>query len=202
MNQKELEEKSESLANSLIFSDFGSNNDLKTVSLYGEVEENICHAIVLFFYNYKASMSKTESESEIDPIDFIISTEGGNVQDMFSVYDCMRDIKKECDIQTYGVGKVMSAGVLLLAGGTKGKRRIGKHCRLMLHAVSGGHFGSLNDLEVDIGEVRWYQTQFIRALAKETNLSQKKVREIFYSKTDTYFDARQALEWGIVDEVV
>ncbi|SVE02928.1 uncharacterized protein METZ01_LOCUS455782, partial [marine metagenome] len=197
----EPEEENDSITNSLTLSDFGIN-DLKTISLYGEVEENICHEIISFFYNYKALIPKEEIKSEKETIDFIVSTEGGNVQDMFAIYDCMRDIKKECDIQTYGVGKVMSAGVLLLAGGTKGKRKIGKHCRLMLHAVSGGHFGSLNELEVDIKEVRWYQTQFIRALAKETKLSQKKVREIFYSKTDTYFDAQQALKWGMVDEVV
>ena len=72
----------------------------------------------------------------------------------------------------------------------------------MLHAVSGGHFGSLRELEVDIREVRWYQAQFAKALAIETKLSEKQIKAIFRKKTDTYFDAQQAVEWGIADEIV
>ena len=72
----------------------------------------------------------------------------------------------------------------------------------MLHAISGGHFGSLKELETDIKEVKWYQTQYAKALADETNLTEKKIRAIFRKKTDTYFDAQQAVEWGIADEIV
>ena len=80
----------------------------------------------------KKKMKKPEVKTYLSlPIDFIVSTEGGSVTDMFAVYDCMRDVRKGlCEINTFGVGKVMSAGILLLAGGTKGKRRIGRHCRL------------------------------------------------------------------------
>ena len=58
------------------------------------------------------------------------------------------------------------------------------------------------ELETDIKEVRWYQKQFIEALASETKLSKREITNIFRRKTDTYFDAQKALEWGIVDEIV
>ena len=56
----------------------------------------------------------------------------------------------------------------------------------MLHSISGGHFGSLKELEVDIKEVRWFQDQYAKALAAETSLSERQIKNIFRKKTDTY----------------
>jgi len=167
----------------------------RTIGVYGEIDETHAKTTLGALY----ALSTLDKE---EPIDFLISTEGGNVQDMFSIYDCIRDVRETLEIKTFGIGKVMSAGVLLLAAGTKGKRRVGRHCRLMLHPVSGGHFGSIKELESDIREVRWYQEQFIKAIIEETKLDRREIRKIFRSKTDTYFDAEQAVEWGIADEVV
>ena len=181
---------------------------LRTYGIYGEINEEQGRNVTLALHLLRDTgfiegiEDDKDAEGSYDPIDLIISTEGGNVQDMFSIYDCMRAIKLDCDIQTFGVGKVMSAGILLLAGGTKGQRKIGKHCRLMMHSVQGGHFGSLKELETDIREVRWYQEQFIKALVEETKLSYKELKTIFRKKTDTYFDATQAVKWGIADEIV
>jgi|TARA_R110000824_G_scaffold52075_2_gene144799 ATP-dependent Clp protease, protease subunit len=192
---------------------FSSEPKSRILGLYGEVNEESCKTAVASIYYFRDSgvieevvESEEDEESVVkisnSPINFIVSTEGGSVTDMFAVYDCMRDVRKDCEIISFGVGKVMSAGVLLLAGGTKGKRKVGRNCRLMLHAISGGHFGSLKELETDIREVRWYQTQYVKALADETNMSEKQIRTIFRKKTDTYFDAEQAVKWGIADEMV
>ena len=192
---------------------FGSDYIPRIVSLYGEVNELSCKNAVAGFYSLHDSGAVEEVvECEEDeeavvktshlPIDFIISTEGGSVSDMFALYDCMRDVRKECEINCFGIGKIMSAGVLLLAGGSKGKRKVGKNCRLMLHSISGGHFGSLKELEVDIKEVRWFQNQYAKALAAETLLTERQIKNIFRRKTDTYFDAETAVKWGIADEVV
>ena len=194
----------------LMFSDLlgGGDTQSRITGIFGEISEDSCKNVLsdLFMVkekDHKDRMLSEEKESiEIPPIEFIISTEGGNVQDMFSVYDCIRIIKDLVDIETFGLGKVMSAGILLLAAGTKGKRKVGKYCRLMMHSVQGGQFGSIMELETDIKEVRWYQNQFINALASETKLSKREVTNIFRRKTDTYFDAEKALEWGIVDEIV
>jgi len=185
----------------------------RLLGMYGEVNEERAKAAVASLYYFRdTGLIEEEINSEEDeetviktsylPIDFIVSTEGGSVTDMFALYDCMREVRKDCEIISFGVGKVMSAGVLLLAGGTKGKRKVGRNCRLMLHAIAGGQFGSLKELETDIKEVRWYQSQYIKALAQETTLKEKEIKAIFRKKTDTYFDAYQAVEWGIADEVV
>jgi len=178
-----------------------SSEESRTVHLYGEVNEENCKNLISALYYLKTNVKLAEDE-EISPIDVLVSTEGGSVQEMFSVYDSIRDLRKEVEIKTYGIGKVMSAGILLLACGTNGSRKVGRNCRLMLHPVSGGQFGSLKELEVDLKEVRWYENQLIKSLASESKLKESEVKEIFDRKTDTYFDAEQALEWGIVDEIV
>ena len=198
-----------------VFPDLPSEIKNRTAALYGEVNEEQCKLLLGSLYYYRDAIRAETEETELleqsgsdsippkpSPIEIVISTEGGSVHDMFAVYDCIREVKKECKIHTLGVGKVMSAGVLLLASGTKGLRSVGKHCRLMLHAVSGGQYGSLKELAIDLKEVKWHQEQFIKALTSETKLTEKKIRSIFRKKTDTYFDAEQALEWGIVDEII
>jgi ATP-dependent Clp endopeptidase proteolytic subunit ClpP len=209
--KEETQEQEPKLNDLIVFPNFDLDSKSRTVGIYGEVNEEHCKGAVTALYYFRDTGEIEEPEDEEDeqnlkksylPIDFIVSTEGGSVSDMFAVYDCMRDVKKTCEINTFGVGKVMSAGILLLAGGTQGKRRIGRHCRLMLHSVSGGHFGSLKELEVDLREVKWYQIQFTKALITETKLSEKEIKAIFRKKTDTYFDAEQAVKWGIADEIV
>lgn len=199
-----------SLENLMLLSELSNElPSVRSISAYGEINEEQGKIITTSLNCLKELGRKEEpnekmgvSDISYEPIDLLLSTEGGNVQDMFAIYDCMRDIRKECDINTFGVGKVMSAGILLLAGGSPGKRRVGKHCRLMMHSVQGGHFGSIKELETDIREVRWYQEQFIKALVEETKLSYKELKSIFRKKTDTYFDAEQAVKWGIADEIV
>ena len=184
----------------------------RTTGLYGTVDEDKCRDLISSLYYLKetgvietienATSENPTRTTTYDPIEFIISTEGGSVQDMFSVYDVVRDIRQNFEIGMFGMGKVMSAGVLLLASGTKGKRKVGRNCRLMLHAISGGQFGSLKELEVDIKEVKWYKARYIACLAEETGMSERKIRSLFRKKTDTFFDAQQAVEWGIADEII
>ena len=97
-------------------------DDSRAIQLYGEVNEENCKNLVAALYYLKANTKPLEDES-IPPIDILLSTEGGSVQDMFSVYDCVRDVSKEIDVTVFGMGKVMSAGILLLACGTKGKTK-------------------------------------------------------------------------------
>lgn len=186
----------------------------RIVGLYGVIEEEKCAGIISMMYHMRETgkhmvpvdpeQPEGELKVEIDPIEFLISTEGGLVTDMFSVYDVMRDLAKDCQISTFGVGKVMSAGVLLLAAGVKGKRRVGKHCRLMLHAISSGNYGPIHDLQNTTKEAQVLEKAYITELCALSygKLTPKKIKALFRKKVDIYFDAQTALQWGIVDEIV
>ena len=151
---------------------------------------------------YKLSDPKDENSDILvnyAPFEFVISTLGGNAQEMFGLHDLMRVIREDCDIHTVGLGKVFSAGTLLLASGTKGKRRIGKNCRVMIHAVLGGNHGSIHNLENEMDEIRWTQDRYIEAMVEETNMSKAHLKRILNRKVNAYFTAEEAVELGIAD---
>ena len=186
-----------------------NNINSRLIGLYGPIDEDRCREMIAGLYYLKESGKETIVDEEkkaiinhYSPIKFLISTEGGVVADAFAVYDVMRDVQKDCEIHTFGVGVVMSAGVLLLAAGTKGQRRIGKNCRLMIHQITSGNYGHLEDLEASFNEARWCQEQYIEELCKLTKLTKNKMLSIFKKKVDFYFDSVTALKFGIVDEIV
>jgi len=184
---------------SLLLSAEQAEDDLKLVSLYGDVDEEKCLEVIQAM-RILAAMRKEEGEEKLE-FEFLISTMGGSASDMFAIYDTMRMVKEECEVVTRGVGKVMSAGVLLLAAGTKDKRLIGKNCRLMLHSVVSGHIGELHNLENELEEVQWTQSQYVKALADETNMTEKYIKNLLNRKVNVYLTAEEAVEYGIADEV-
>jgi len=184
---------------------------MRLIGLYGDLEEETASDTVFGLFALK-ELGKKEvpidpenPESELiikyEPFEFLISTFGGIAMDMFAIYDTLRLIRDDCEIHTIGMGKVMSAGVLLLAAGTKGKRRIGKNCRVMLHSVTGGHHGTYHNLENEFEEVKWIQEQHISALIAETNMTKKYLKRLLARKINVYFTAEEAVKLGIADEI-
>lgn len=186
--------------------------ELRMTGIYGDVTEDRCSEAVyglmaLHLTGTEKVLSNPEDEnSEIietyQPIDFIISSHGGLAADMFSVYDVIRDLRDRTPIHTKGLGKVMSAGVLLLASGTKGERRIGKYCRVMIHGVMAGQHGYLADVENEFKETRAIQKMYVKALSDETNMSETYVRKLMNRKTNVYLDAEEAVKLGIADIIL
>lgn len=136
------------------------------------------------------------------PIDFVISTPGGRAVDMFSIYDTMRMVRKDCEISTFGLGQVMSAGTLLLAAGTKGKRKIGKHTRVMIHQVSAGTAGPHHEMINEIAEIEHTQKQYIKCLAAETKMTEGMIKKLFERKVNIYLSAEEAVKYGFADIIV
>ena len=168
--------------------------DMHIIFLYGVIDEEKCEEIAVTMI--------AGAYTENSTIKFVISSCGGQATEMFSIYDVMRNVRQDIDISTIGLGKVMSAGVLLLAAGSKGKRKIGKHCKLMIHNISSAMEGSISDLKNDVGELERIENLYIKALSKETNMSKKYIKKLFEQKVDIYLTAEEAVELGIVDEVI
>ncbi len=141
-------------------------DDIRAINCYGDISERMAAEVVqamLYFDHSKTSVVETEDGSMVEvkkPFKLYVSTHGGIVSDMFSIIDIMSTIKQGCDIETIGIGKVMSAGVLILASGTKGRRKIGKNCRVMLHSVISGHHGSFPNIENEMKETKELQNMY------------------------------------------
>jgi ATP-dependent Clp protease, protease subunit len=168
--------------------------ELRIIGLIGEVDEKKSEDII-----YALLMIASEGE---DDVDMYISSTGGAALDMFSIYDVMRLTKSKIDISTIGIGKVMSAAVILMAAGTKGKRKVAKNCRVMLHTVIAGTHGTLHDLENEMEEVKYTQEKYIEILCKETKLTRAKLKKMFARNVNVYLSAEEAVEYGIADEVI
>ena len=145
---------------------------------------------------------KIYSGESPEPVEFYVNSAGGVASDMFAIYDFMRQSREGMEIHTHGLGKVMSAAVLLLAAGTKGERKIGKYCRVMIHSVIGGSSGALHDLKNEMKEIQAIQDMYIDALASETKLTKKKLKEMFSKNVNVYLSAEEAVKYGIADIIV
>jgi ATP-dependent Clp protease protease subunit len=164
------------------------------IKLYGTVNEDRCEDVIdqMLRYVYTGG----------DLIQFMISTHGGLVSEMFSVYDIMRVAREDAIITTLGLGKVMSAGVLLLAAGTKGYRQIGANCQIMIHSLKAEQGGYISTMNNDLEHLKSLEERYIRALSKETNMSKKYIRKLFDKKLDVFLTAEEAVDLGIADEII
>lgn len=188
-----------------------SEPDIRTIGLYGEVEEKKVAEIIGALIQLAATAEVEEpinpenpeegTQVVAEPIEFILSTPGGSADDMLSLYDMMRVVRDQCEIHTVGIGKVMSAGVLILAAGTKGKRRLGRNCRVMIHSVIGGNAGSFHNLENEMEEIRHMQKTYVKLLAAETKMTEAQLNKMINKKVNVYLSAEEAVELGIADEV-
>jgi ATP-dependent Clp endopeptidase proteolytic subunit ClpP len=183
---------------------------MRTIGLVGDVDEEKAGELIYGMLTLKEYGKiphdpdvKTKNKKQLyEPFEFYLSTHGGSAPDMFAIYDVMRQVRKDCEIHTIGLGKVMSAGVLLLAAGTKGKRKIGKHCRVMIHSVLAGNEGPLHNLENEMNEIRWTQERYIKALIEETKMSQATINKLLQKHVNIYLSAEEAVKYGIADEVI
>ena len=178
---------------------------LRVIGLFGDVNEQSCAEVAqnLLSLGKQGEIPKNEREDKYShpPIEFYVNTHGGSASDMFAIYDMMRATKKKCEIHTVGVGKIMSAGVLLLAAGTKGKRKIGANARVMIHSVLGGSEGPLFNLENEMNEIRFVQERYSKAIIRETNLTPASMKKLLERHVNIYLSAEEAVKYGIADEV-
>ena len=168
------------------------DGNARLVVLHGDVNEASISMVV-------AQLLALASQNH-KPIHLVISTYGGSVDEMFTLYDTIKFLP--CPVYTIALGKVMSAGVLLLASGTKGKRMIGKSARIMIHPVSGGVMGNVFEVVADTKEHKRLQDQMVNAICKESKMSKEQVEKIMKSGHDYYVLPEQAIKLGIVDKII
>jgi ATP-dependent Clp protease protease subunit len=172
--------------------------EIRSMALYGEIEEekaaDICVGLLM--------LSQKKEEDDLSPIDFYISTYGGNADDMFAIYDMMNMAKRYCEVHTIGIGKVMSAGVLLLANGSPGHRSVGKHCRIMIHSCNAGSVGDIHNLKNEMEQIQHQQEQYINALVEVSSLTKRQLNRLLDRKVNVYLTAQEAIEYGIADKII
>ena len=180
----------------------GDDPELRILGLFSDVEQEKIAEICQSMIYLNETNKNLKKDQEKKPIEFYVSTYGGNADDMFALYDLMNTIKETTEIHTIGLGKVMSAGVLILAAGTQGKRKIGRNCRVMIHNVVGGSYGALPNLTNEIEAIQQLQDDYVAALVENTKLSKKKLTKMLNEKVNIYLSAEEAVQHGIADIII
>ena len=155
------------------------------------IDDNVANLIM-------AQLLHLESEDPEKDIYVYINSPGGSITSLFAIYDTMKYIKP--DVATVCMGLAASAGAVILAGGTKGKRYSLPHARIMLHQPAGGAEGTSKDIEIQAKLITDMREQINGLLAEFTGQDVKKITED--TDRDFWMNAQEALDYGIVDEVL
>ena len=146
-----------------------------------------------------AQLIHLESENPDRDINIYINSPGGDITALFAIYDTMQFIRN--DIATICLGQAASAAAVVLAAGTKGKRLALPHSRVMLHQPYGQvGYGQVTDLEIAAREILRMRDLLEEILSHHTG----QPRERVHADTDRDFvmEAQEALEYGIIDDVI
>lgn len=135
---------------------------------------------------------------ETKDIHLYINSPGGYVTSGFAMYDCIKSLKS--DVSTICSGLAASMGSILLSAGTKGKRFIQPHARVMIHQPSGGARGQASDIEITAQEIIKTKELSAKILANNCGQSYEKVIKDF--NRDHWMGVEESVAYGIVDGIL
>jgi ATP-dependent Clp protease protease subunit len=163
----------------------------RIVFLGTPVDDNVGNLIM-------AQLLHLESEEPDKDINLYINSPGGDITALFAIYDTMQYVK--CDVSTTVMGQAASAAAVLLLAGARGKRFALPHSRVLLHQPHGQAGGQAVDIEIQAREIIRYRQLLDELIAEHTGQPLEKVGKD--TDRDYILTAQEAVEYGIVDEVI
>jgi ATP-dependent Clp protease protease subunit len=163
----------------------------RIILLQGEIYDGNANELVM-------KLLYLQSENRRKDIHFYINSPGGSVTATMAIYDTMQILS--CPVATYCVGLAASGGAVLLAGGSKGKRRILPHAKVMIHQPYGQVGGQVSDIEIQADEIIKTREVLNKILADHTGQPIERIAKD--TDRDRYLSAEEAKEYGLVDEIL
>ncbi len=163
----------------------------RVVFVVGPIDDYMANVVV-------AQLLFLESENPDKDVHLYVNSPGGIVTAGLSIYDTMQFIKP--DVSTICLGQAASMCSLLLAGGAKGKRYCLPHSRIMIHQPSGGFQGQATDIDIHAREILKIRERLNEIMAKHTGQPVERIERDM--ERDNFMDAKAALEYGLVDNVL
>ena len=163
----------------------------RIVFVTGPIDDNMANVVI-------AQLLFLESEDPDKDIHLYINSPGGSVSAGMAIYDTMQYIK--CDVSTICIGMAASMGAFLLAGGAKGKRLALPNAEIMIHQPSGGAKGQATEIQIAAENILKTKKKLNEILAANTG----KPYDVIAADTerDHYMSAQEAMEYGLIDNVI
>jgi ATP-dependent Clp protease, protease subunit len=165
----------------------------RVIMLNGPVEDHSANLIV-------AQLLFLESEDTGKDISLFINSPGGVVTAGMSIYDTMQFIKP--DIRTYVMGQACSMGSLLAQAGAAGKRYMLPNARHMIHQPSGGARGQATDMQIQVEEILKMKKELTQIYVNHNSKGKTFEQLSTDMERDKFMSATEALEYGLIDEVI
>ena len=163
----------------------------RVIFLIGPVNDVTANLVV-------AQLLFLEAENPDKDIHFYINSPGGSVSAGLSIYDTMQFIKP--DVSTLCMGQACSMGAFLLCAGTKGKRFALPNSRVMIHQPLGGFQGQASDFEIHAREILTLKRKLNELMAAHCGRPLEDLERD--TDRDNFMNAAQALEYGLIDQVL
>ena len=163
----------------------------RIIFLDGEITDDTASLVV-------AQLLFLESEDPDKDINIYINSPGGLITAGMAIYDTMNYIKP--DVCTICVGMAASMGAFLLSSGAKGKRYALPNAEVLIHQPLGGTSGQASDIKIAADHIIKIRERLNRILAANTGQPYEKI--VLDTDRDNYLDAKEALEYGLIDKIV
>lgn len=163
----------------------------RIIFLQGEIYDGNANELVM-------KLLFLQSENKRQDIHFYINSPGGSVTSTMAIYDVMQIVT--CPVATYCVGLAASGGAVLLAGGTKGKRYMLPHAKVMIHQPHGQVGGQISDIEIQAQEIFKTREELNVVLAGHTGQPLERISKD--TDRDYYMSAEEAKAYGLVDDIL
>lgn len=165
--------------------------DNRILFLSGVINEYVASEAIMALL-YLQSIKKDQD------VNLYINSPGGVVDQTLAIYDTIQFMG--CDVATYCIGQAASGAALLLMAGTRSKRFILPNAKVMLHQPSGGITGQAEDIRIQAEEILKDRRRLNEIIARHTGQSIERIEE--ETERDRYMTAPEALEYGVVDEIL
>jgi len=163
----------------------------RIIFLGTEVNDDVANAII-------AQMLFLESEDPDKEITLYINSPGGVITAGLAIYDTMQYVR--CPVATICLGQAASMAAWILAAGSPGMRKALPHSRVMIHQPLGGVRGQATDIEIHAKEILALRERMNQIMSAHTGKDVDTIKSD--TERDRYLSATEALEYGILDDVI
>lgn len=142
------------------------------------------------------------TEAKLPPINIYLSTYGGTIYDMLAIYDEIKSLQKEYEVNLYCVGKIMSAGTIIMLSVDFEHRFCYPNTTFMFHSISSYTLGKIKEMEEKVSEVKRLHKLMYKIYKENTSIPEEKLEDIYKSKKDWFITPEQAKKYKIISKIV
>lgn len=191
------------------------DSKLHNIYIKGDVDEDMWQTLVDKINEIKSadreidetnvgtlSLFGIDAQAIHPSINIYLSTYGGNIHDMFAIYDEIKNLTNEYEVNIYCVGKIMSAGTIIMLAVDLEHRFAYANTTFMYHTLSGCAFSKMKEMEENVEEFKRLHKLMWNIYKENTEIPSEKLDEIYKCKKDWFITSKEAIKYKIINKII